>query len=161
VHRILNIALKHEAKVIWWRLHRMTLHSEAESQWSRVIRDRWTDWQIDTVYIGNNSLHLMHSMQPKKLQNFIKNYSLTVISKYWQQNMSVSVKFVSAVTGPEVTFADNAIGHVRRSVVNPWNARLHCSNYMASQQSWSQPGRLLDLGKLQKCVYCSCIHDVS
>jgi len=55
---------KQEAKVIWQRLHRLT-----PAKWSRVQPhdrqiDGWTDWQTDTTHIGNNSLHLMHSMQP-------------------------------------------------------------------------------------------------
>jgi len=29
------------------------------------MNDRLTDWLTDTAIIGNNSLHLMHSMQPK------------------------------------------------------------------------------------------------
>jgi len=43
------------------------LHSEAEL--SRV-----TDRQTDTAIIGNNSLHLMHSMQPKKLKTLIRRH---------------------------------------------------------------------------------------
>jgi len=56
---------KQEAKVIWQGLHQMTQHSEAE-----LIepRDRLMDGQTDTVHIGNNSLHLMHSMQPNKIK---------------------------------------------------------------------------------------------
>jgi len=48
-----------------------------------------------------------------------------------------------------------------RACVNPWNARLHRSNSLASQQSWPQTGRLPDLRKLQERVYCSRIHDVA
>jgi len=45
----------------------MTTHSEAESQRVSVgsVSAFVTDRQIDTALIGNNSLHLMHSMQPK------------------------------------------------------------------------------------------------
>ena len=33
------------------------------------------------------------------------------------------------------------------AAVNLWNTRLHCSSSVASQQSWSEPGRLPDLGE--------------
>jgi len=44
----------------------MTLHSEAELT---EPRDRQTGGQTDrdTAHIDNNSLHLMHSMQPKNV----------------------------------------------------------------------------------------------
>jgi len=59
--------MKQETKVIWQRLHRMTLYSEAEL--SRVTYRETggqTDWQT-SVTMGNNSLHFMHSMQPNKV----------------------------------------------------------------------------------------------
>jgi len=31
-----------------------------------------TDWQTDTALISNNSLHLMHSMQPNNLLEAVK-----------------------------------------------------------------------------------------
>jgi len=45
----------------------------------------------------------------KNLQNFVRKYSLIVellVIKYGQQNISVAVTLISAVTGPEVTSAD-------------------------------------------------------
>jgi len=35
-------------------------HTARAADFSRV-----TDWQTDTANIGNNNLHLMHSIQPK------------------------------------------------------------------------------------------------
>jgi len=48
----------------------------------------------------------------EKTPNFVEKYSLTVellIFKHRRQNISVSVTLVSAVTGPEVTFADRTM----------------------------------------------------
>jgi len=45
----------------------------------------------------------------KKSRNFVRKHSLTIellIVKYQWQNISVAVTIISAVTGPEVTFAD-------------------------------------------------------
>ena len=47
-----------------------------------------------------------------------------------------------------------------RAAVNLRNTRLHRSSSVASQQSWPEPGRLPDLGKLQEHVYRNRIHDV-
>jgi len=58
---------------IWRRLHGMTPRTRhavytarAAADLSRVT-DRRTDRLTDTANIGNNSQHLMHSMQPNKI----------------------------------------------------------------------------------------------
>jgi len=62
---------KQEAKVIWQKLHRMTpTHNACASDLSRMT-DRLTDEQTDTANIGNNSLHLMHLMQPKNVTQYL------------------------------------------------------------------------------------------
>jgi len=51
-----------EAKMIWQRLYRMTprtLHAPPQN-WATWETDR----QTDAAIIGNNGLHIMHSMQP-------------------------------------------------------------------------------------------------
>jgi len=53
-HNTTTNEYKQEAKVIWQRC----------TKWLRVS-DRLTDWRTDTAHIGNNSLHLRHSTQPK------------------------------------------------------------------------------------------------
>jgi len=54
-----NICCQQEGKVIWQRLCECTTHTVSHS-WVAWQTDR----QTDTADIGNNSLHLMHSMQP-------------------------------------------------------------------------------------------------
>jgi len=59
-----------EAKVMWQRLHRMTSRTpKAPPQSLAAWQTDWltdgpTDWQTGTANIGNNSLHLMHWIQP-------------------------------------------------------------------------------------------------
>jgi len=98
-------------------------------------------------------VHWILKISLKELQNLVRKYLLTVeslIFRYWWQNISLAVMLVSAVTGPEVTFADRTtlllIGMWDRATDNAWNARLRCSN-SASQQSWPQPSELLNLGE--------------
>jgi len=61
-------SVKQESKGIWRRLHRMTPRTRHAAYTARSAADlsRVTDWQTDTANIGNNSLLLMHSMQPKR-----------------------------------------------------------------------------------------------
>jgi len=56
---------KQKAKGIWRRLHRMTPRTRHAAYGARAAADlsRVTDRQTD-ANIGNNSQHLMHSMQP-------------------------------------------------------------------------------------------------
>jgi len=47
----------------------MTPHSETELIEPRERQTgRQTDGQTDTAHIGNNSVHLMHSTQPKQVR---------------------------------------------------------------------------------------------
>jgi len=59
--------IQQEANVIWQRLHRMTpTHCTRRLVELRDRQtDELTDLLTDTAIIGNNSLHLTHSMQPK------------------------------------------------------------------------------------------------
>jgi len=62
-----------EAKMIWQRLHvpNDPARTVCAAEFSRVtdrLTDRLTDLQTDTAIIGNNSLHLIHSMQPKTIR---------------------------------------------------------------------------------------------
>jgi len=65
---------KQEAKGISRRLHGMTPRTRHAAYTARAAADlsRVTDWQTDTANIGNNSQHLMHSMQPKKLETWLR-----------------------------------------------------------------------------------------
>jgi len=54
---------KQEAKVIQQRLHRMTPRAQHVPPPSWAARQ--TDWRTDTANIDNNSLHHVHSTQPK------------------------------------------------------------------------------------------------
>jgi len=49
---------------IWQKLHRMTPTHTARAADLSHVTDRQTNRQTDTMNIGNNSLHLKHSMQP-------------------------------------------------------------------------------------------------
>jgi len=49
-------------------LHWMTPHGEADAAWQTdKLTDGRTAKLTDTAHIGNNSLHLMHSMQPSNV----------------------------------------------------------------------------------------------
>jgi len=63
------IVLFQEAKVIWQKLHQMTPLNDPHC--TRRVTDRRTD----TANIGNNSLHLMHSMQPKSRPHAVDAYA--------------------------------------------------------------------------------------
>jgi len=76
------LAVKQEAKVIWQRLQQM---HRTHCTYRRVEphdrqTDGLTDWRTDTAIIGNNSLHLMHSMQPNKNTNYCKHVGLQPVN---------------------------------------------------------------------------------
>jgi len=80
--------MKPNTKVIWQKLHKCTTHSWAVWQ---------TDWRTDTTSIGNNSLHLMHSMQPKilqqsKLKTYHHNCKLQNVKQKYEQDSSAGIK---------------------------------------------------------------------
>jgi len=58
-----------EAKGIWRRLHQMTQHTRHVVYITCAVADLScvTDRLTDTANIGNNSLYVMHSMQPKTI----------------------------------------------------------------------------------------------
>jgi len=59
--------LEKVVKVIWQRLHWMTPRTRHMAYTALAATDlsHVTDGQTDIVNIGKNSLHVMHSMQPK------------------------------------------------------------------------------------------------
>jgi len=59
--------MEQEAKGIWRRLHRMTCAHGTRRRRLKP-RERQTDRLTDTANVGKNSLHLMHSMQPKQYE---------------------------------------------------------------------------------------------
>jgi len=98
----------------------------------------------------------------KELQNFIRKYYLTaelLIFKY-----KISWFPIPQPVWQRLYFSTGQRscpqGTWDRAAVNLWNTRLHRSISVASQQSWPEPGRPPDWGKLQERVYCSQVHDV-
>jgi len=95
--------------MIWQRLHRVTPHTLHAPPSSAAWQTDWrTDWktygQTDTAIIGNNSLHLVHSMQP--------NTSRT--------SMTSQLLYLHA----SITPADHAQTDRRHSLIACWSIKV-------------------------------------